>query len=124
MSQEAKKMIVDSIILSTILEDKFETMVQKGYVLNNVKQSVKNSGRLLSSYLSRVFGDADKDILMGATVVSHKAEMIEKILSEETIYAIDDRKGILREILKKHGIFDNISNEIVKEVDKQNLFRF
>lgn len=125
-SEELNNIMMHSIVLSNLLIEKFEIMEEHGLPAHRVKQSVKNANIHLNNYIDKVFSAkvSEKDKNLGADIVLFKQNKIENVLIDKEVLIFEDKKGMIKDILTKHGIFDAIADKILIDVEKSEVLNF
>ena len=127
-SDELSDVMIDSLVLSNMLVEKFEIMEENKLVAHKAKQSVKNAAEHLNNYINKVFNSStneeeDKHFRTASNIILIKQERVEKVLADKEILIIDDRKEILKDILIKSNINEELIKDIISDVDDSEILK-
>ena len=120
--------VIHSIALSSLLIEVLEDLEAQKVLLRKPKQVAKQFKDVLEKeYISKVFS---KDVVDGqelldtVNIVEALKQKLYKVLREESVLHISDRRDILKTILVNGGVKENKAEEILKTVDKEEILNF
>lgn len=120
--------VIHSIALSSLLIEVLEDLEAQKVLLRKPKQVAKQFKDVLEKeYIAKVFS---KDVVNGqelldtVNIVEALKQKLYKVLREESVLHISDRRDILKTILINGGVKENKAEEILKTVDKEEILNF
>jgi hypothetical protein len=127
-SQELSDVVIESLALSVVLLDKFETMDQNGLFTMRAKQSLKATIPHVEAYVSKLIEPKSKDeeehFKRGATVIQELTNRIETSLSSENILDISTRKKWLKELIDTTALFPKQKEELYEAIRDSGILNY
>lgn len=126
-SEQLDDVMVDSLILSNLLIEKYEIMLKHKLVMHRAKQSVSNAFTHLNHYVSQIFDKGemqDRDTILASNIVLIRQERVEKALENKEVVIIGDRQKTLKEILSEHIEDEERIDEILEKVKISEILKF
>lgn len=125
-NEELDEISKHTVVLANILLEKVEILEENKLPAHRLKNSVKNAKLGLENYLNRIFTGvkSEKDRKIASDYILFKQERIEAILTSREVMIFEDKKGMLQDILEKHGIYKDIATKIIIDVDKSEILKF
>jgi len=127
-SQELSDVVIESLALSVVLLDKFETMDQNGLFTMRAKQSLKATIPHVEAYVSKLIVPKNKDeeehFKRGATVIQELTNRIETSLSSENILDISTRKKWLKEFIDSTALFPKQKEELYEAIRDSGILNY
>ena len=120
-SEQLSDVIIESMVLSVSLLERFEIMNENGLFVQKAKQSLKNTLPHIEAYVNKlikVHAEYEVDhFKKGATVIAELSQRIEKAVKTKNIMDISTRQDILKQILEEDPHFfykEDVYNKILK----------
>jgi len=127
-SQELSDIVIESLVLSSALLERFETMDQNGLFVQRAKNSVRTALPHLEQYVSKLIKPAGEDEVehfkKGATVIAELSSRIEKALSMENILDISVRKQYLKEFIEETALFPTQKTELYEKIRDSGILNY
>lgn len=104
-SDQLNDIMIESLVLSMALIERFEIMEEHGLVAHKAKQSTKNSAKFLQIYVDKVFDvsgeteDVKNHMKKGASHISELGLRLERSLKTNNLLTSLDRRVDLKKIL-------------------------
>jgi len=127
-SEELSDIVIESLALSVVLLDKFETMDQNGLFTMRAKQSLKATIPHIEAYVNKLIEPRHKDeeehFKKGATVIQELTNRIETSLSSENILDISTRKKWLKEFIDATALFPKQKEELYEAIRDSEILNY
>lgn len=104
-SDQLNYIMIESLVLSTALIERFEMMEENGLVAHKAKQSTKSASKFLQIYVDKVFDvsgeseDTKSHMKKGASHISELGLRMEKSLKTNNLSPLSDRIADLKKII-------------------------
>lgn len=126
-SNEVGDLAIQSLSLSNSLVEKLELMIENNLFAHRSKQSVKNTIIHLKEYLNKVFDPKifnKEDLDLWSDIVLVLQNRIDKVLNNEEIIIISNRKEILTKILDDNHLPEIVIEDIMRKVAETEILKF
>lgn len=129
-SEEINEIVVHSLVLATMLIEKFEVMEENKLFALKAKQSLRQCLGFLDIYVTKVFDvtDSDDDTTLhmkkGASVVSDLILRADKAIAGANILTISERKDILAKMLENTTLFPKQREELLKAITDSGILNY
>jgi len=121
-------LVVHSIAISSLLVEILEDLEAQKVLLRKPKQVAKQFKDVLEKeYIAKVFSKdvmEEQELLDIVNIVEALKQKLYKVLREESVLHISDRREILKTILINGGVKKDKTDEILKTVDKEEILNF
>ena len=127
-SEELSDVVIESLALSVILLERFETMDQNGLFTQRAKQSLRQTLPHIEAYVSKLITvSADDEVehfKKGATVIAELSNRIERSLKAEHILDISTRKKYLKEMIQLTALFPAQQEELYDAIRDSGILNY
>ena len=119
-SEELSDVVIESLVLATMLLERFEIMNENDLFVQRAKQSLRNTIPHIENYVNKLIKvhseDEEDHFKKGATVITELSNRIEKAVKTRNIMDISVRQDVLKDILDKNPapIMDIIYDRILQ----------
>lgn len=122
--QEAD-VFIHATALSNLLIEKYEYMIEKGYIVQSTKSSVKTALHHLNRYVDGIFKKSDnkEDLIFAADIVLAVQNKLVHALNDKEINILSDRKQLLRTILQNKRLDIKLVASIMEEVEQVGILK-
>jgi len=127
-SSELSDIVIESLSLSVVLLERYETMDENGLFTMRAKQSLRTVIPHIESYVSKLLAshkeDEDEHMKKGATVVAELCSRIENALQGRNVLDISSRKTILKDIVDKTVLFPQQQKELYEKIRDSGILNY
>ena len=127
-SEELSDVVIESLVLSVTLLERFETMDQNGLFTQRAKQSLRTAIPHIESYVSKLLAshkeDEDEHMKKGATVVAELSSRIENALQGRNVLDISSRKKLLKELVDETVLFPQQKEELYEKIRDSGILDY
>lgn len=127
-SEQLSDVIIESMVLSVALLERFEIMNENDLFVQRAKQSLRNTIPHIEQYVNKlikVHAEDEKDYFKkGATVISELSSRIDKALKTENILDISTRKQYLKEFIENTTLFPMQKKELYNNINNSGIITY
>lgn len=127
-SEQLSDVVIESLALSVILLERFETMDQNGLFTQRAKQSLRQTLPHIEAYVSKLITvnaeDEVEHFKKGATVIAELSNRIERSLKAEHILDISTRKKYLKEMIQLTALFPAQQEELYDAIRDSGILNY
>jgi len=127
-SEELSDIVIESLSLSVVLLERYETMNENGLFTMRSKQSLKTVIPHIESYVSKLLAsnqaDEEEHMKKGATVVAELCSRIENALQGRNVLDISSRKTILKDIVDETVLFPQQKEELYEKIRDSGILDY
>jgi chaperonin GroEL (HSP60 family) len=127
-SEELSDIVIESLVLASVLLEKFETMDQNGLFVQRAKNSIRIALPHLEQYVNKLLKPASEDEIdhfkKGATVVHELSVRVEKALGMDNILDISRRKEYLKEFIEETALFPIQKKELYEKIRDSGILNY
>jgi hypothetical protein len=127
-SEELSDVVIESLVLASVLLERFETMDQNGIFVQRAKQSVRTALPHIEEYVNRLItareADEEEHYKKGATVIAELSNRVEKALGMENILDISNRKEYLKEFIEETTLFPAQKTELYEKIRDSGILNY
>jgi chaperonin GroEL (HSP60 family) len=127
-SEELSDIVIESLVLASVLLEKFETMDQNGLFVQRAKNSIRIALPHLEQYVNKLLKPASEDEIdhfkKGATVVHELSVRVEKALGMDNILDISRRKEYLKEFIEETALFPVQKKELYEKIRDSGILNY
>lgn len=125
-ADDLNDMMVETVVLSSMLVDRFETMHSEGLPAQKAKMATKNAYNHLVGYVAKIFNVDLEDVETkehfkdGTDSIFLMIQRADKALKNENLSTVDDRLSIIEQILDNHTELDFDQKSSLVELIRQS----
>ena len=127
-SSELSDIVIESLSLSVVLLERYETMDENGLFTMRAKQSLRTAIPHIESYVSKLLAshkeDEDEHMKKGATVVAELSSRIENALQGRNVLDISSRKKLLKELVDETVLFPQQKEELYEKIRDSGILDY
>lgn len=127
-SEQLSDVVIESLVLSVTLLERFETMDQNGLFTQRAKQSLKGTLPHIEAYVSKLITvtaeDEEEHFKKGATVIAELSSRVETALSSKNILDISTRKRYLRDFIDSTALFPTQKDELYEAIRDSGILDY
>ena len=127
-SEELSDIVIESLVLSVTLLERFETMDQNGLLTLRAKQSLRQTLPHIEAYVSKLIAvrheDEEEHFKKGATVIAELSGRVESALSGANILDISTRKKYLKDIIDTTVLFPAQKEELYEAIRDSGILKY
>ena len=127
-SSELSDIVIESLSLSVVLLERYETMDENGLFTMRAKQSLRTAIPHIESYVSKLLAshkeDEDEHMKKGATVVAELCSRIENALQGRNVLDISSRKKLLKELVYETVLFPQQKEELYEKIRDSGILEY
>ena len=127
-SEELSDVVIESLVLSVTLLERFETMDQNGLFTQRAKQSLRQTLPHIEAYVSKLITvtaeDEEEHFKKGATVIAEISSRVETALSAKNIIDISTRKRYLRDFIDTTALFPKQKDELYEAIRDSGILDY
>jgi hypothetical protein len=127
-SSELSDIVIESLSLSVVLLERYETMDENGLFTMRAKQSLRTVIPHIESYVSKLLAsnqaDEEEHMKKGATVVTELCSRIENALQGRNVLDISSRKTILKDIVDETVLFPQQKEELYEKIRDSGILDY
>ena len=127
-SSELSDIVIESLSLSVVLLERYETMDENGLFTMRAKQSLRTAIPHIESYVSKLLAshkeDEDEHMKKGATVVAELSSRIENALQGRNVLDISSRKKLLKELVYETVLFPQQKEELYEKIRDSGILEY
>lgn len=128
--EDISDIMIQSLVLSLALIERFEIMQENGLVAQRAKQSIKTSAKFLEIYVDKVFDVSGEDeetkqhMKKGATHLAELRLRLEKGLKTENLMNISDRKEGLKKLINLAPLLQIQKDELYTKIRDSGIIDY
>lgn len=127
-SEQLSDVVIESLVLSVTLLERFETMDQNGLFTQRAKQSLRQTLPHIEAYVNKLIAvrheDEEEHFKKGATVIAELSSRVEKALSGANILDISGRKKYLKDIIETTVLFPKQQEELYEAIRDSGILDY
>lgn len=127
-SEELSDVVIESLVLSVTLLERFETMDQNQLFVQRAKQSLKQTLPHIEAYVSKLIAvrheDEEEHFKKGATVIAELSGRVESALSGANILDISTRKKWLKDFIDTTALFPAQKEELYEAIRDSGILNY
>lgn len=127
-SEELSDVVIESLVLSVTLLERFETMDENGLFIMKAKQTLRNVIPHIESYVDRLLkvrsADEEEHFKKGATVISEISRRVETALKMQNITDISTRKQHLKEFIEETALFPIQKEKLYEKIRDSGILNY
>ena len=127
-SEELSDVVIESLVLSVTLLERFETMDQNGLFTQRAKQSLRQTLPHIEAYVTKLIAvrheDEAEHFKKGATVITELSSRVETALSGANILDISGRKKYLKDIIETTVLFPKQQEELYEAIRDSGILNY
>lgn len=127
-SEQLSDIIIESLALSVVLLERFETMNENELFVQKAKQSLRNTIPHIESYVAKLIKVQAEDEIehfkKAGTVIAELSDRIEKAVTTRNIMDISLRKDLLRECILTTTLLDYEKDALYKDVLETGILNY
>lgn len=127
-SEELSDIVIESLTLSVMLLERFETMDENGLFTMRAKQSLRGTIPHIESYVNKLIAVRSEDerehFKRGATVIAELSSRVEKALQSDNILDISTRKKWLKELIDSTALFPPQKEELYQAINDSGILNY
>jgi chaperonin GroEL (HSP60 family) len=127
-SEELSDIVIESLVLSSALLERFETMDQNGLFVQRAKQSVRTALPHIEEYVGKMIKPKHEDEVehfkKGATAITELSNRVEKALGMENILDISNRKKYLKAFIDETVLFPAQKTELYEKIRDSGILNY
>lgn len=127
-SEELSDVVIESLVLATMLLERFETMDENGLFVQKAKQSIRTCIPHVEQYVAKMIKPKHEDELehfkKGATVITELSNRVEKALGMENILDISNRKKFLKAFIEETVLFPAQQTELYEKIRDSGILNY
>jgi chaperonin GroEL (HSP60 family) len=127
-SEELSDIVIESLVLSSALLERFETMDQNGLFVQRAKQSVRTALPHIEEYVGKMIKPKHEDEVehfkKGATAITELSNRVEKALGMENILDISNRKKYLKAFIDGTVLFPAQKTELYEKIRDSGILNY
>ena len=127
-SEELSDVVIESLVLSVTLLERFETMDQNGLFTQRAKQSLRQTLPHIEAYVNKLIAvrheDEEEHFKKGATVIAELSSRVETALSGANILDISGRKKYLKNIIETTVLFPKQQEELYEAIRDSGILDY
>jgi hypothetical protein len=127
-SEELSDVVIESLVLSVTLLERFETMDQNGLFTQRAKQSLRSTLPHIEAYTNKLIAvrheDEEEHFKKGATVIAELSGRVEKALSGANILDISTRKKWLKDFIDTTALFPAQKEELYEAIRDSGILDY
>jgi len=126
-SEELSDVMIESLVLASMLIQRFEIMEENKLLAHKAKQSVKNSIPHIENYVNKIFTINSEDaehMKKGASYVLELMNRIEVTLKTTNLLTISDRKESLKRYIDDTILFPSQKIELYEKIRDSGILEY
>jgi len=127
-SEELSDVVIESLVLATMLLERFETMDENGLFVQKAKQSVRTCLPHIEQYVGKMIKPKHEDEVVhfkkGATAITEISSRVEKALGMENILDISNRKKYLKGFIDETVLFPTQKTELYEKIRDSGILNY
>ena len=127
-SEELSDVVIESLVLSVTLLERFETMDENGLFTQRAKQSLRQTLPHIEAYVNKLIAvrheDEAEHFKKGATVIAELSGRVERALKVENITDISTRKRYLKNIIDTTALFPAQKEELYEAIRDSEILSY
>jgi hypothetical protein len=126
-SEELSDIMIESLVLATMLIERFQIMEENKLLALKAKQSVKGSIPHLENYVNKVFAVKSEDaehMKKGATYVMEIINRVDRSLKTTNLTTISDRKTYLQEFINDTALFPAQKKDLYEKIRDSGIIEY
>jgi hypothetical protein len=126
-SEELSDIMIESLVLATMLIERFQIMEENKLLALKAKQSVKGSIPHLEHYVNKVFAVESEDaehMKKGATYVMEIINRVDRSLKTTNLTTISDRKTYLQEFINDTALFPAQKKDLYEKIRDSGIIEY
>ena len=127
-SEQLSDVVIESLVLSSALLERFETMDQNGLFVQRAKQSVRTALPHIEEYVGKMIKPKHEDEVehfkKGATAITELSNRVEKALGMENILDISNRKKYLKAFIDETVLFPAQKTELYEKIRDSGILEY
>lgn len=127
-SEQLSDVVIESLVLSVTLLERFETMDQNGLFTQRAKQSLRQTLPHIEAYVNKLIAvrseDEEEHFKKGATVIAELSSRVEKALNGANILDISGRKKYLKDIIETTVLFPKQQEELYEAIRDSGILDY
>jgi chaperonin GroEL (HSP60 family) len=127
-SEKLSDVVIESLVLSVALLERYETMNKNGLFVHKAKQCIKTALPHIEEYVKKLITPHSDDEIdhfkKGATVIHELSNRVEKALEMENILDISSRKEYLKQFIEDTTLFPIQKTELYEKIIKSGIINY
>lgn len=127
-SEQLSDVVIESLVLSVTLLERFETMDENGLFTQRAKQSLRQTIPHIEAYVNKLIAvrheDETEHFKKGATVIAELSGRVEKALSGANILDISTRKKWLKDFIDTTALFPAQKDELYEAIRDSGILNY
>ena len=129
-SEDVSDIMMESLVLSIALVERFEIMEENKLTAFKAKQSIKASTKFLQNYIDKVFDvtgetdDVKQHMKSGASHLIEIGNRVERSLKVQNLANLENRKEDLKKILSLAPLIGIQQDELFNRIVKSGILEY
>lgn len=127
-SEELSDVVIESLVLSVALLERYETMNKNGLFVHKAKQCIKTTLVHIEEYVKKLITAKKEDeiehFIKGATVIAELSSRVEKAVKTKNILDISTRKDYLKEFIYDCSLPEKDKELLYNKIVKSEILNY